>query len=230
MYNNFSGYLLVNKPSGLTSHDVIDFLRKITQIKKIGHAGTLDPLAEGLLFVAIGRQATKNINNFVLLDKEYEACLMLGQETDTYDAEGVVVKKYQGEVIMKKKIKMALNKFIGEQKQIPPMYSAKKIKGRKLYEIARENKVIDRESSLINIEKIKLKKYNWPNLYLKIKCSSGTYIRSLAYDIGLELACGAYLKALKRTRVGKFKLKNAYSLEEIKKDNWQKLCFKKIIN
>jgi tRNA pseudouridine55 synthase len=230
MYNNFSGYLLVNKPGGLTSHDVIDFLRKITQIKKIGHAGTLDPLAEGLLFVAIGRQATKNINNFVLLDKEYEACLMLGQETDTYDAEGVVVKKYQGEVIMKKKIKMALNKFIGEQKQIPPMYSAKKIKGRKLYEIARENKVIDRESSLINIEKIKLKKYNWPNLYLKIKCSSGTYIRSLAYDIGLELACGAYLKALKRTRVGKFKLKNAYSLEEIKKDNWQKLCFKKIIN
>ncbi len=224
---NFSAYLLVNKPVGPTSHDVVDFLRQVTTIRKIGHAGTLDPLAEGLLILAIGRQATKNISDFSCLDKEYEAEIRLGQETDTYDGEGKILKEYSGDLIKKKEIKLALKKFIGEQKQIPPMYSAKKIGGEKLYNLARQDKVVDREASLIRIDKIKIKKYSWPILRLTIKCSPGTYIRSLAYDLGLELGCGAYLKSLKRTKIGKFKLKRAYSLDEIKAANWQKLCFKK---
>lgn len=223
---NFSAYLLINKPIGLTSHDVVDFLRSITKIKKIGHAGTLDPLAEGLLILAIGRLATKNINLFMSLDKEYVAEIKLGQETDTYDAEGEITKNYLGGKINKKDVKKSLKKFIGEQMQIPPMYSAKKVDGEKLYNLARKNIIIDRKSNLIRINKIKIKKYKWPYLEILVNCSTGTYIRSLAYDLGLEIGCGAYLNKLKRIKIGNYKLKKAYNLDQIKTDNWQKLCFK----
>lgn len=223
---NIFGYLLINKPSGISSHDVINYLRKITNIKKIGHAGTLDPLAEGLLFVAINRKATKNISKFSKLDKTYIAEIKLGEATDTYDAEGKIIKKYKGKKINKKLIKKTLKKFIGEQKQIPPMYSAKKIKGKKLYDLARKNIVVDREASLINIYKIKLIKYRWPIIKIKIRCSTGTYIRSLAYDIGLDLYCGAYLKNLKRIKIGKYKLKKAKDLNLLNNNNWDKKIIK----
>lgn len=220
--NNNHGFLLVNKPKGITSHDVVDYLRKITNIKKIGHAGTLDPLAEGLLILAINREATKKIDRFNKLDKTYIAEIKLGENTDTYDAEGKTTNKYEGEKIKRKLIKKTLKKFLGEQKQIPPMYSAKKIKGKKLYELARKDIVINRKASLINIYKIKLLKYKWPILKIKVKCSTGTYIRSLAYDIGLDLYCGAYLKNLKRIKIGNYKLSKANNLNNINKNNWYK--------
>ncbi len=221
----FSGFLLINKPVGPTSHDVISRLRKITGIKKIGHAGTLDPLAEGLLLVAIGRQATKNIQQFVGLDKQYLAEIKLGEETDTYDREGQILKKYQGPKIEKKIIKNSLQKFLGEQKQMPPMYSAKQVAGQRLYVLARQHKTIDRPTSLIKINKLKLKKYQWPLVTLLINCSSGTYIRSLAYDLGLELGCGAYLYSLQRTKIGNYKLKKAQHLTALTTNNWQKFCW-----
>ncbi len=225
-HTNLSGYLLINKPKGITSHDVVNLLRKVTNIKKIGHAGTLDPLAEGLLILAIDRRATKNINKYIKLDKTYIAEIKLGEETDTYDAEGEKTKKYDGEKIKKKLIKKTINRFIGEQKQIPPMYSAKKVKGQKLYDLARKNIIIDREAALINIYKIKIIKYKWPILKIKVKCSTGTYIRSLAYDIGLDLYCGAYLKSLKRIRIGKYKLRKAHILEKINAENIEKKLIK----
>ncbi len=227
---NNHGFILINKPIGPSSHDIVNVLRKITNERKIGHAGTLDPLAEGLLIIAIGRQATKKINEFTFLDKTYIAEIKLGEETDTYDKEGKIVKKYNKEAIKKKDFKKAMKKFIGQQKQIPPMYSAKKIKGKKLYNLARQNVIIDREPSLIEIKKIKLLKYKWPIAKIKINCSSGTYIRSLAYDLGLELFCGAHLFSLKRTKIGSFKLKKAYNLDKIRKDNYYKLYFRKIKN
>lgn len=226
--NNNHGFLLVNKPKGITSHDVVDYLRKITNIKKIGHTGTLDPLAEGLLILAINREATKKIDRFNKLDKTYIAEIKLGENTDTYDAEGKITNKYEGEKIKRKLIKKTLKKFLGEQKQIPPMYSAKKIKGKKLYELARKDIVINRKASLINIYKIKLLKYKWPILKIKVKCSTGTYIRSLAYDIGLDLYCGAYLKNLKRIKIGSYKLSKAHSLKKINKDNYKKKILKNV--
>ncbi len=225
---NKHGFVLINKPIGPSSHDIVNALRKIITERKIGHAGTLDPLAEGLLIIAIGRQATKKINEYTLLDKTYIAEIKLGEETDTYDREGKIVKKYNIEKINKKDLKKAIKKFIGQQKQIPPMYSAKKIKGKKLYDLARQDIIIDRESSLIEIKKLKLLKYKWPIVKIKINCSSGTYIRSLAYDLGLELFCGAHLFSLKRTKIGKYKLKNAYNLDKITKDNYYKRYFRKI--
>ena len=223
---NIYGFLLINKPKSISSHDVVNVLRKITNIKKIGHAGTLDPLAEGLLLLAIGRKATKEINYFIGLDKEYKATLKLGEETDTYDKEGKITRKYNEKKIKKKKIKEVLKSFTKEQLQVPPMFSAKKVKGEKLYKLARQGIIIDRKPCLIKIYKIKFIKYSWPYLKIKVKCSSGTYIRSLAYDIGLELNCGAHLYDLKRTKIGNYKLKNAHKLHKINEKNYFKKIYK----
>ncbi|MCD4694415.1 tRNA pseudouridine(55) synthase TruB [bacterium] len=216
-----SGFIIINKPVGPTSHDIVDMMRKITGIKKIGHAGTLDPFASGVLVLAIGRQATKRIDKIVQKKKEYEADIFLGAVTDTYDGKGKVLEEYKGEKIDKKDVKRILKIFKGKQKQIPPMFSAKKIKGKKLYELARQGKTIEREPNEIKIYKIKLKKYVWPVLKIKIKCSKGTYIRSLAFDIGRKLGSGAYLKELQRISVGKFRLKRSVDIEDINKDNWK---------
>ena len=220
-----SGFILINKPKGPTSHDIVDKLRKITKIRKIGHAGTLDPLASGLMILAIGRKATKRISQFVKLDKEYIAKIKLGADTDTYDQEGKIIKEYNVKDLEKKQIKKVLKKFKGQQEQLPPMYSAKKIKGKKLYELARKGEDIERKPSKIEIYKIKLLSYNYPDLEIKIHCSSGTYIRSLAYDIGQELKSGAYLQELKRTKINKFKLKKAINLQDIAFDNYQQFLF-----
>jgi len=224
-----SGFILINKPSGPTSHDVIDKLRRITGIKKIGHAGTLDPFAHGLLIVAIGREATREIDRFVKLDKEYVADLYLGATTDTYDREGKISYKVESKklkVIDKNKIKKILKKFIGKQKQVPPMYSAKKIKGKKLYELARKGIEIQREAVEIMIYELEIRSYEWPRLKIKVKCSSGTYIRSLAYDVGEVLGCGAYLEELERTAIGKLKLSEAVSVKELDDKSWEnKLIF-----
>ncbi|TRZ80107.1 tRNA pseudouridine(55) synthase TruB [bacterium] len=218
-----SGFLLINKPAGPTSHDIVDKLRTITGIRKIGHAGTLDPFAEGLLVVLIGREATKKQSDFLKKDKEYIATLFLGDETDTYDKTGKIVNKHSGQLPTKDQIKKVLKKFKGEILQTPPIYSAKKIKGKKAYELARKGKEVSLKPSKINIKKLELLRYNVPCLVLCVMCSAGTYIRSLAHDIGRELGCGAYLEKLIRIKSGKFDLKDAIDLDKLTSKNWQKL-------
>ena len=219
--NMNTGFLLINKPPSWTSHDVIAKLRNITNVQKIGHAGTLDPFATGLLIVGVGREATKQMDKFIKLDKEYIATLHLGKISDTYDPEGTISDYgFEGE-ISEKTIKKVLKKFTGEQSQIPPMFSAKKVKGKKLYELAREGKEIERQPQQIKIHEIELLEYDYPKLKIRIKCSSGTYVRSLGYDIGLALGCGAYLGKLERTKIDKYTLTEAREINELNKDNWQ---------
>ncbi len=215
-----SGFLVVNKPVGPTSHDIVNQLRKITGIKKIGHAGTLDPFAGGVLVLAIGRNATKQIDKIVKTQKKYKAQICLGVVTDTHDSTGKIIEENKIEFITRKKIKKVLKNFQGRQKQIPPMFSAKKIKGEKLYNLARQGKIVEREPVEIEVYELKLKNYDFPGVEIEIICSSGTYIRSLAYDIGQELECGAYLKELQRTAVGDYTLKNAVNPEILTSQNW----------
>jgi len=220
-----AGFIIINKPVDFTSHDVIAVLRGITGIKKIGHAGTLDPFATGVLICAIGRESTKKIDKFVKLDKEYEAVLRLGAETDTYDIEGKI-SNIKCEILEKDVINKVLKEFMGKQEQIPPMFSAKKINGQKLYKLARKGKTIERKSCKIEIYDINLIKYKWPDLEIKVKCSTGTYIRSLGHDIGKKLKCGAYLSNLERLAIGDFNIKNAIDLKKLNKNNWQKYLLK----
>jgi len=218
-------YLLINKPAGPTSHDVVNRLRHITGIKKIGHAGTLDPFASGLLIIAISRESTREIDKFVKLDKEYVATMRLGAVSDTYDKTGEIVRTEQCSVPTKRAIKDVLKKFNGEQKQTPPMFSAKKIQGQKLYHLARQGKTVERQPVKINIKKIKILKFKYPLLKISVACSSGTYIRSLANDIGEALGCGAYLEELERTKIGKYKLRKAAALEKLTSKNWAEYGF-----
>ncbi len=221
-----SGFIIINKPVGPTSHDIVNQLRKITGIKKIGHAGTLDPFASGVLVLAIGREATKQIDKIVQTEKEYKADLYLGAVTDTYDRTGKITEEKKVEKIEEKKIEEILKSFRGEQEQVPPMFSAKKIKGQKLYKLARQGREVERKPVKINISKIQLVKYSFPRLKIRVRCSKGTYIRSLAHDIGQKLGCGAYLEELQRTAVGDYALKESIDLDKINKDNWQKFLGK----
>lgn len=216
-----SGFILINKPSGMTSHDVVDKLRKITGIKKIGHAGTLDPFATGLLILGISRKATKKLSQFLKLDKEYIATLRLGAESDTFDKEGKIIEEKVEKIPSINEVKKALNSFIGEIEQIPPIFSAKKIKGKKACDLARRGKKVELKPQKVKIYEISLIKYEFPFLKIKVKCSSGTYIRTLASDIGKKLGCGAYLENLKRTKIGPFSLKEAVSLSELNSNNWK---------
>lgn len=200
------GLLLVDKPKGKTSFSLIGILRKTLGVKKIGHAGTLDPFATGVMILLIGRNYTRLSDQFLLKNKEYLAELYLGATTDTYDCEGT--KLTESSIIPTlDAIESTLAKFQGDIEQIPPMFSAKKVQGKKLYELARKGQVIERKAVLVNVS-IELISYEYPYLKIKVKCSKGTYIRSLAYDIGLKLGCGAYLTNLKRTKSG------IHSLEE----------------
>ena len=220
-----SGFLLVNKPEGITSHDVVDRLRGVTGIKKIGHAGTLDPFATGLLIVGIGREATKRIGRFVKLDKKYEADIQLGATTDTYDKNGKVLEVNFKKSLKENEIKRVLFSFVGDIKQTPPMHSAKKIKGKKLYELARKGIEVEREPIQVKIYDIDLLEYENQTLKISVYCSSGTYIRTLAYDIGQKLECGGYLKGLKRTAIGEFWSEQAMDLEDIAENNWEQHLF-----
>jgi len=218
-----SGFLYINKPADWTSHDVVAHLRRVTGEKKIGHAGTLDPFATGLLIVGVGREATRELDKYLKQDKEYIATLHLGATSDTYDLTGQITPGPPPAPPTVRDIKNVLKKFTGELEQIPPMYSAKKIHGKKLYELARAGQKIERQPNKIIVHKIKLLKYAWPNLEIRVNCSSGTYIRSLAHDIGQALVTGAYLEKLERTRIGRIKIKKTATLYKIDRDNWQKL-------
>jgi tRNA pseudouridine55 synthase len=218
-----SGFLLVDKPEGMTSHDVVDYLRKITKIKKIGHAGTLDPIATGLLILGIGREATKKLSEFQKLDKEYIAKIKLGVKSDTFDKEGKIEKVQFEKIPKREEIEEVLKSFCGEILQTPPPYSAKKIKGKKAYELARKGMEVKLSPVKVKIYQIEILNYSFPYLEIKVSCSSGTYIRSLANDIGEKLKTGGIIEKLKRTKIGNFSVKNALSLEEINPLNWERL-------
>ena len=210
-------FLLINKPVGWTSHDVVGFLRKqYPRGTKVGHSGTLDPFATGLLIVGVGREATKRLDEFKNLPKIYEAVLFLGATSDTQDKDGVITLTKINQNYTREEIENVLKTFIGKQLQIPPMYSAKKINGQKLYELARAGKEVERQPNEIEIYNIELLNYEYPRLEIRVECSTGTYIRTLGHDIGQKLGCGAYCEELTRTRIGQYDLKDA---EEIKKDN-----------
>lgn len=209
------GFLNVNKPIGMTSHDVISVLRKITKIKQIGHSGTLDPFAEGVLPVAIGK-ATRLIE-FLDDDKEYLAQVSFGKNTSTYDIEGDVVFE-SGTRVCRDEVLEALKNFEGEILQMPPLYSAIKVRGKKLYEYVREGKSVEVSPRKIFVKSIELKSFDEENQLAEIliSCSKGTYIRSIAYDLGKILSSGAFLSKLVRVRAGNFKIEDSVTLDELK--------------
>ncbi len=219
------GFILINKPSGITSHDVVDELRKITKIKKIGHAGTLDPFATGLLILGIGREFTKKLSIFQKKDKEYVATLRLGAESDTFDRDGKIVEKPVEKIPEREEIEKVLKSFLGEIEQIPPVFSAKKVRGRKLYELARKGIKVEPKPQKVKIYEISILEYKFPYLKIKVKCSSGTYIRSLANDIGKKLGCGAYVDELVRTKIGEFSIEKAVDLSKLNSQNWKEFIF-----
>jgi tRNA pseudouridine55 synthase len=216
-------FLLIDKPKGITSHDVVDELRKITGEEKIGHAGTLDPNATGLLIVGVGRKATKKLGKITKNTKKtYQAEVFLGEERDTDDSEGVVMAKAKGVLPpSENEIRLILLSFLGQQKQKPPAYSALKIKGKKAYQLSRKGKEVKLKPRKITIYFIKLTDYKYPILKLETMVSSGTYIRALARDIGKQLSCGAYLKELRREKIGNYSVEKAIKLENLIKKNWK---------
>ena len=205
----------INKPAGITSHTVVNKLRKFYGIKKIGHAGTLDPFATGVLILLVGRESTRRSDEFMKQDKIYRTKLKLGYISDTYDKDGVIQEYNVKKVPTSSEIESIIASFIGEISQIPPMYSAIKINGKKMYELARKGQTIDIPPRLVNIYNIDILDYTYPYLTLDIACSSGTYIRSLGYDIGMKLGTGAYLEELERRQSGEFNIDNCYTLDTL---------------
>ena len=198
------GILLVDKPQGKTSFSLIRSLRRLTGIKKVGHAGTLDPFATGVMILLLGRDYTRLSDKLLLADKEYIATVHLGVTTDTYDCDGKITassKKKPTQLQVEK----IISQFQGEMDQTPPMYSAKKVKGKPLYKLAREGIEIERKPCKVHVS-ITILSYDYPDLKLSVSCSKGTYIRSLAHDIGEKLGSGAHLTQLQRTRSGSYTL------------------------
>lgn len=200
------GFFLVDKPQTWTSHDIVAKLRGLLKVKKIGHLGTLDPLATGLLVVAVGRDSTKRISQFMKADKDYEVELQLGKVSDTYDSDGHVQETgFDLDRLNKKTIQETLAGFWGKSLQMPPAFSAKKIKGKKAYELARAGFPVELKAVEVAMQGKDIE-VELPFVRFKVTVSSGTYIRSLVHDLGQKLGCGAVLVKLRRTRVGDFRL------------------------
>ena len=209
------GILNVYKEKGYTSHDVVAKLRGIVGQKKIGHTGTLDPDAVGVLPVCLGR-ATKVCDLLTDKDKVYEAVLLLGKETDTQDTSGDVLVSKDTDYLTDDVVREAIFSFVGDYEQIPPMYSALKVNGKKLYELAREGKVIERKARPVKILDIQILEMNLPRVRMTVACSKGTYIRTLCHDIGQKLLCGGCMEELIRTKVSCFEIKDSLTLDEIR--------------
>ena len=207
-----NGLLLVNKPAGITSHDVVVRLRRAADIRRIGHAGTLDPFATGLMLVLLGR-ATRLSQFFLAMRKEYRLRLRLGEESDTLDVTGKIVRRTPVQV-SEDQFRQALALFLGEIQQIPPMFSAVKMGGRKLYEMARRGLTVDRAPRAVSITQLQILCLNLPEAEILLQCSSGTYVRSLVHDLGRALGCGALVTQLCRTAVGPYRLNEALALPE----------------
>lgn len=213
-----NGILLVDKKKGTTSFCLVSILRKLTNIQKIGHCGTLDPFATGLMVMLIGRDFTKRSDEFLTCEKEYRATAHLGISTDTYDIEGKITSR-SDKIPTLREIELAIETFQGEILQIPPMYSAKKIQGKKLYDLARKGIEIERQPVKVHL-KIELLAYEYPHLSIHVRCSKGTYIRSLAHDLGAILNTGAHLSALTRISSGIFNLEQAVSQVDLEQSGF----------
>jgi len=209
-----SGILNVDKPPGMTSHDVVDALRRVVGQRKVGHAGTLDPMATGVLLACLG-QATRVSEYLMTGRKRYRATIVLGSTTDTYDAEGEIVTSGGPTEFQRAELAAALAGLMGRIEQVPPMYSALKRDGQPLYKLAREGKTVERKPRPVEINEIDLLDWTPPALVINVTCSPGTYIRSLAHDLGQRLGSGAHLGALVRLGSGRFRLEDALSLESL---------------
>lgn len=214
----FGGILLIDKPKGNTSFSLIRFLRKRLNIKKIGHAGTLDPFATGVMVFLIGRNFTRLSDRFLNEDKEYVTQVHLGVTTDSFDKDGKITG-YSEKLPSLEDIEAAVAKFQGKVMQTPPMFSAKKVNGRKLYELAREGKTIERKPVEVELQTTILN-YEYPFLDLKVCCSKGTYIRSIANDLGAMLGCGGHLSQLERVRSGQFTIHDCIRSEQLYDDDF----------
>ena len=210
-----NGIVNIYKEKGYTSHDVVAVLRKVVGQKKIGHTGTLDPDATGVLPVCLGR-ATKVCELLTDHDKTYEALLLLGKTTDTQDISGEVLEERDPGNLTEEEVRSCIESFIGEYDQIPPMYSALKVNGKKLYELAREGKTVERKSRRVQIHGIRILEMNLPHVRMEVDCSKGTYIRTLCHDIGEKLQVGGCMEELERTKVGRFLKEDAVTLDEVR--------------
>ncbi len=214
------GLLLIDKPAGWTSHDVVAKLRGILKIRRIGHAGTLDPFATGLLILGIGN-TTKKLAELVGLDKEYEATIRLGATSDTFDVEGVITPApLPASPPGGEEVERALDQFRGGYGQLAPLHSAKKVGGKKLYDLARAGKATEemRPKKFVKVYRLQITDYRWPDLKIHVRCSSGTYIRSLADDIGRALGVGGYCLELRRTKIGEYDVRDALPIEGLTKE------------
>ena len=210
-----NGIVNIYKEKGYTSHDVVAVLRKVVGQKKIGHTGTLDPDATGVLPVCLGR-ATKVCELLTDHDKTYEALLLLGKTTDTQDISGEVLEEKDPAHLTEEEVRSCIESFIGAYDQVPPMYSALKVNGKKLYELAREGKTVERKSRRVQIHGIRILEMNLPHVRMEVDCSKGTYIRTLCHDIGEKLQVGGCMEELERTKVGRFLKEDAVTLDEVR--------------
>ena len=208
------GFLVIDKPQGWTSHDVVAKVRNILGIRKIGHLGTLDPISTGVLVLAVGRKYTKQVQDYMGVDKEYEAEMELGKVSDTYDAEGKVEETGVALDFSESQIKLAMEPVWGTTMQVPPAFSATKVKGRRAYNMARAGEKVELKPREVTMEAWDIQ-WDPPFVRFKVKVSSGTYVRALIHDIGQALGCGAVMTALRRTRVGEFTLDQAKTILQL---------------
>ena len=212
---SLDGVLLVDKAPGMTSHDVVAIVRRALNTKKVGHCGTLDPLATGLLIIVLGR-GTKIQDLLMAEDKEYAGTMTLGITTDSQDADGKLVETKPVPDLSREQFDSAFAKFHGDFYQMPPMVSAIKKDGVPLYKLARQGKVVERDPRFVHVYAHEIKDVRLPEIDFRVVCSKGFYVRTYAFDIGNELGCGAHLKSLRRTKSGKFTLEHSVTVEEIK--------------
>jgi tRNA pseudouridine55 synthase len=205
--------ILIDKPLKFTSFKVIHIIRKVINVKRVGHTGTLDPLATGLLIILTGKK-TKQMNDFIDLNKSYSGTILLGKTSPSMDMETEQESREIPSDLSEKIILKTCDKFLGDISQLPPMYSALKVGGKKLYELARKGKTIKRESRIVNISRFEITEIDLPEVHFEVNCSKGTYIRVLANDFGEALGCGGIISSLRRTAIGEYKVENALKLEE----------------
>jgi tRNA pseudouridine55 synthase len=208
------GILVINKPGGITSHDVVAFVRRKFNMRQVGHAGTLDPLATGVLIVLVGK-ATKLSDRFVAFDKAYRATMKLGLKTTSADIMGKTIEEKPATGIDQKKVEEVLKTFVGEIDQLPPMVSAVKHKGERLYKLAWKGETVERTARKVRIHDLHILKFDSPSVEFFMACSKGTYVRQLAEDVGDVLGCGACISQIERTRVGHFDIKDSVRLEDL---------------
>ncbi len=218
----FDGVLLIDKPPRVTSHDIVDRLRRHFGFRKVGHCGTLDPAATGLLIIVLER-ATKLQDHLMADDKTYEGTMTLGVTTDSQDADGVVLAEKPVPPLTEAEIETVFAKFRGDIQQIPPMVSAVKHQGTPLYKLARKGKTVERESRLVHIFDLKMLGLDLPRIQIRVTCTKGTYVRTLCHDMGELIGCGAHLSDLRRTRSGRFDVKEAHTMAKLLELNREQL-------